>query len=114
MKKSILDYVIENGIWDSEDSDCPGAETFEEFDEETGRWWFDDFSREEQAKIGKYGIFSDGWASDYGISRFVTRDWIRTEGEGFYYDYERDWNYEADNAGEFGSNFRWIDRQIRG
>ena len=112
MKKSILDYVIENGIWDSEDSDCPSAETFEEFDEETGRWWFE-FSREEQAKIGKYGIFGDRWASDYGIDRFVTRDWIRTEAKEFYYDDEKDWENEADEAGEFGSIFEWIDGERR-
>lgn len=111
MKKSILDYVIENGIWDSEDSSCPSAETFEEFDEETGRWWFD-FTREEQAKIGKYGIFSDRWASDYGIDRFVTRDWIRTEAKEFYDD-ENDWEKEADKAGESGSIFEWIDGERR-
>ena len=113
MKKSILDYVIENKFWDSSDENCPDPETFKEFDEETGRWLFDYFSREEQAKIVEYGIFSDKCASDFGISRFVTRDWVRTEGEGWYPLYKTDWNYEADNAGKSESIFRWIDRRNR-
>lgn len=110
MKKSILDYVIKNGIWDSEDSSCPGAENFEEFDEETGRWCLDEFSREDQTKIGKYGIFIDYSAGDSSITRFVTRDWIQTEAKEFYYDDETDWGSEADKAGEWGSNYRYIDR----
>ena len=108
MKKSIIDYVIENGIWDSEDSSCPDAETFEEFDEETGRWYLDEFSRDEQNKIAKYGIFIDDAASGCGISRFVDRNWIRTEAKDFYFDDKTEWDNEADKAGKYGSNFRWI------
>lgn len=74
MKKSLIEHIKFKGYWDSEENDP--IETYEEWSEEDGIDW-------SKAIAENFGIYKDTYASDYGIRRYISEEWIKDKKENY-------------------------------